>query len=457
MNHRKLVADISLIVVITIIGGLLTFWIFNPMSTDYEFQTITKVSELYENPIYLIFHWKTEDELQVGNLITLWIEIKGLPYLPEDDLDKIKVNFLEKDLNYFNSETDLILPSDSFEFNPDWDNKVFRSNESDLRFIVPNNISIQYCDYNQINSCMIIENIIHPAPHDLAVQINTNKIGLAISLILLLLSAVIVWRTLRSTYVENRVVFESEVKQTKNEKSIEPIKEEPIIEKNKVQHSNDKVLNDNFYEKLKNSQPIAFLASLCMVVAAFTYTNNQLPDVYQNAVSAAFSFVFSFVLSLVYQIFRDKLDDKRFDLLVKIGIYFLFAVGILYLIFIGISFSSKLPQIPQILFSWFYAYIGVITILVVRKTLQKMLKKLPISVEEKTLFPITIAVSILSWVEVGAKLIPSLTGFIIDDLIVISLLLAYLAVMGIINMIFGFFSMIKKTFVNIKNPQPSKP
>ena len=324
MNHRKLVADISLIVVIIIIGGLLTFWIFNPMSTDYEFQTITKVSEPYENPIYLIFHWKTEDELQVGNLITLWIEIKGLPYLPEDDLDKIKVNFLEKDLNYFNSETDLILPSDSFEFNPDWDNKVFRSNESDLRFIVPNNISIQYCDYNQINSCMIIENIIHPAPHDLAVQINTNKIGLAISLILLLLSAVIVWRTLRSTYVENRVIFESEVKQVKNEKPIVPIKElEPTIVENKAQQLNEK-FSDDFYNKLKNSQPLAFLASLCMVVAAFTFTNKELPDVYQNAVSAAFSFIFSFVLSIISQIFGKKLDDKRFDLLTKIGIYFLF-------------------------------------------------------------------------------------------------------------------------------------
>lgn len=80
-----------------------------------------------------------------------------------------------------------------------------------------------FCDYNLENSCTNLENVIRPAPHDLAVQIDTNRIGLAVSLLVLILSIVIVWSTFRNRFVEHKVIFESEVTQIEKHEEIKSI------------------------------------------------------------------------------------------------------------------------------------------------------------------------------------------------------------------------------------------
>lgn len=101
MNSRQLIADFSLIVALGIVLYFFAIWIFQPMTEDYSFQTVKTISNLYDEPIYLIFNWNTEDELQVGKLITLSIELQNLPYSNTSELEDIKIIFDENDLNFF--------------------------------------------------------------------------------------------------------------------------------------------------------------------------------------------------------------------------------------------------------------------------------------------------------------------------------------------------------------------
>lgn len=462
--NGKILADILLIISILIIGILFYIWIYEPLSKDYNFVTITKIPNKYNKPVFLIFHWSTEDELQVGKRIKVHADIQGLPYSSENkSLQKIEVKFDQSTLNYndeSNNSFTSILQADSLLFEPNWKKNQFYSNEINIRFITPTDVSIEFCDYNIQPACTNVKKIIHPAPHDLYVQIQNNRINLGVSLVVILLSAITVWATLRPKFQQRvKNEFEPQVQITKSEKLVVQEKPNPkpelIPSEPQVQPSN-RFSDDNFYEKLKNSQPIAFLASLCMVVAAFTYNNDQLPDVYRNAVSAAFSFVFSFALSLASQIFRKYLDDMRFDIFIRIGIYFLFGVGILYLIFIGISFGSKLPQIPEILFSWYYAFLGIIAIVAARNTIQKLRKHQNVSFEDKMGLPIIIALAIINWIAVAMKLSPSLIGIPFDDKIIAPLGLGLFSVFGLLSFGFSTASIVKRKTKNFRNPQPSK-
>ena len=69
-------------------------------------------------------------------------------------------------------------------------------NEIKIRFIIPENIHLNFCDSN-LGKCMQVDKIIHPAPHDLAVQIDTNRIGIGISLLVAIFSCIIIWSKIR--------------------------------------------------------------------------------------------------------------------------------------------------------------------------------------------------------------------------------------------------------------------
>ena len=201
MNYRKITADGCLAIAILIIIYFTNELVFIPLNEPYSFETVAKVSEQYPQPLYITFQWETADELQVGKLITFGAEIRGFPYTIEDEpLEKIEFKFNERHLNYWNEESDIdkniVLEHDSIELIPDWDKNVFRSQKIDIRFIIPTDITLELCDQN-IQECILIENIIHPAPHDLAIQVETNRIGIGVSLLIVVFSSVIVWSKLR--------------------------------------------------------------------------------------------------------------------------------------------------------------------------------------------------------------------------------------------------------------------
>ena len=167
--------------------------IYKPLTEDYDFFTTTRVSNQYSEPIYLEFYWNTEDELQVGNDVDISVIVTGLPYASDNLPPKeISLEFDEKFLNFWDEYSKNPLSQNKLILQYNLERNYFYSDHIKLRFIVPTDISATFCDGN-VPKCFEIKNIIHPAPHDLEIQIQTNKIGLGVSLLLVVLSTAIIW------------------------------------------------------------------------------------------------------------------------------------------------------------------------------------------------------------------------------------------------------------------------
>ncbi len=182
-----------------------------PVYNDLDVKTITKISYIYEKPVSIIFHWITADQIQVGKLTTLELEIQNLPYNQNMTLSDIIVNFDQTQLNYWiddkaksksiydnEAKRQMLYPmKDEITLKPDWDSNTFKSELFNLRFVTPEDISIQYCDYNLDSPCHQIESIIHPAPYDIDDRIQSNRIVISMSLVTASLSSIVVWARLR--------------------------------------------------------------------------------------------------------------------------------------------------------------------------------------------------------------------------------------------------------------------
>ena len=185
------------------IGILFVAWYFlvlDDVLQPYPAKIILKDSEIYDEPIFLIFYWETEDQIQVGKIVSLEIEVRDLPYNKDMTKPTIDLSFDERHLNYWSGndkDENEILPIVPFMLEPDWENNVFRSQKIHFRFIVPVDIPLEYCDYNLEPPCHEIENVIHPAPFDLEERINTNRIAISASLAIVGLSGTVVWHRIR--------------------------------------------------------------------------------------------------------------------------------------------------------------------------------------------------------------------------------------------------------------------
>ena len=199
--------DIGLAVGLGTIFIVGLFLILIPIITPLDVETVSKVSGIYDEPIFLTFHWITDDEIQVGKLITFDVRAHNLPYTKNMTLNSIEISFIENQINYWYDQEDSrqnrYPQSDTVTLYPDWENKIFKSDKINFRFIIPEDISIQYCDYNLETPCYDIPKIIHPAPYDLANRIDSNRIVITLSLIISSLSAIVVWSRLRDTLKNN--------------------------------------------------------------------------------------------------------------------------------------------------------------------------------------------------------------------------------------------------------------
>ncbi len=103
-----------------------------------------------------------------------------------------------------------------------------------------------------------------------------------------------------------------------------------------------------FYEGLKNSQPLAFLASFSIIIGILTWENSSLPNVHKYAIIAGLSFIFSFVMSLSSQYFGDLWHSfRKFANWCK----FLFlGIGIVHFILIAGEFGKPIPELWSIIF-----------------------------------------------------------------------------------------------------------
>jgi len=192
MKTKHIPAHIILGIIIVAVSWTGYNLIYLPFVEYYDFNTITKVSnDKYPDPIYLKFNWVTIDELQVGNDVDISLIVTGLPY-SSNNTKNISLEFNEKYLNFWDKYSDKPLPHNKLILKQNLEENYFYSEPIKIRFIVPTDVPATFCDDN-IQTCFEIENIIHPAPHDLEVQIQTNRIALGVSFMLVILSSVIVW------------------------------------------------------------------------------------------------------------------------------------------------------------------------------------------------------------------------------------------------------------------------
>lgn len=116
-------------------------------------------------------------------------------------------------------------------------------------------------------------------------------------------------------------------------------------------------LHSIFLEKIKLCQPLAFMASLSLVIAA---ASKDIPLAQTYAILATFSFLSAFVFSLLSELIKDSPHTSLISLISSfLGIILLFSVA--YQFSIDIPTLAKLPTlILRILGSMYFGISGIL-------------------------------------------------------------------------------------------------
>ena len=116
--------------------------------TDYEFFTVSKIVGKYNEPIYVSFHWKTEDEVITGKPVEIVIETH-LPYNSTKDLKRIEIQF--NGIGYYRDPStnlfERISKDEKVTLEPqDIEGKIFKSEPIRLRYAVEGPKSVLFCE-----------------------------------------------------------------------------------------------------------------------------------------------------------------------------------------------------------------------------------------------------------------------------------------------------------------------
>lgn len=165
---------------------------------DYEFYTVSKITNMYDEPVFLSFHWKTKDEVITGEPVEVWAEVQ-LPYNTTDSLKKIEITF--DGVGYFAKSTEnyfeRITTSERIDLVHQEGTKMFRSELIKIRYAVDGHKDVIYCDYNVASSCVKIVDIIEVAPHATTVDISFGKIVFVGTIGIFVLTVIVTVYTIR--------------------------------------------------------------------------------------------------------------------------------------------------------------------------------------------------------------------------------------------------------------------
>jgi len=165
----------------------------------YEFYTVSKVPEIYNENVFLSFHWKTANEVITGEPVEVWVEAQ-LPYNHTDQLQNIEIIFegigyyAKSSENYF----ERISTSEKVELKSyEVGERMFRSEPIKLRYAVEGAKDVLYCDYNVKPSCAKLLEIIEVAPHATMFDISMSKIMFVGTIGIFVLTIIVAVFTLR--------------------------------------------------------------------------------------------------------------------------------------------------------------------------------------------------------------------------------------------------------------------
>ena len=162
---------------------------------QFEGSTSNSVAKGYElvhmisNPkhsgdIILTLCWITNDEIQVGKLITIDAKASSERYNINNSSHYITITFEKEFINYWegtNHDRQHEYPTSNELILHQYNTTVFESNPINLRFSVPKMISIEYCEYFPEKDCFYVHNLLQPAPHylDQEIKLNNKIVGLS--------------------------------------------------------------------------------------------------------------------------------------------------------------------------------------------------------------------------------------------------------------------------------------
>jgi hypothetical protein len=133
---------------------------------------------------------------------------------------------------------------------------------------------------------------------------------------------------------------------------------------------------------IKRAEPLAFLASLSLVISAFSFQGlGNLSKIYGYSVVSAFMFIFSFLFSiaahyLILTKITQRLDPylKILQRIMNFGIYFFLIIGMLFLILIAYQFGQSQPQIFTITYAFLGSFIFYMSITIFFKLVKELVK-----------------------------------------------------------------------------------
>ncbi len=174
-------------------------------TNHYQFETITKVSEKYDEPVYLSFHWDVADaELRTGAQVTIWTEAYNLPYNSTNASKKIQVKF--EGIGYWKGSADKLIDRISKEENvtlqpKSGEDNVFKSNSITVRYTTEGMKGVLFCDYNIEPVCTAVPDVIEVAPHATSFQIDTARTSHIVAVSLMTFAVITIWLMIRHEYI----------------------------------------------------------------------------------------------------------------------------------------------------------------------------------------------------------------------------------------------------------------
>jgi hypothetical protein len=131
----------------------------------------------------------------------------------------------------------------------------------------------------------------------------------------------------------------------------------------------------DFLNLLKKSEPLGLLASLSLVIAAFTYQPQELHKIYNFSVTSSFMFLLSFLFSIGYQWAKTVKLVERYEgkdsviplfyLLLRFGTYFFLGFGILLMLLVMSEFAKFQSSIVAIINSCLILFFGFLVIRII--------------------------------------------------------------------------------------------
>jgi len=102
--------------------------------------------------------------------------------------------------------------------------------------------------------------------------------------------------------------------------------------------------HDEFIDKMKDNQPIAFIAMFTLVIATFSFDQN--PNAKSYAIGAAFLFLTVFIYSIIISVLpKNRIYLRSFFLL---QMYIFFIVGISLLFYVMTDYFVVMPDVLKV-------------------------------------------------------------------------------------------------------------